>query len=52
MAAQPSARRGGVAFIFIVLLGYLIGYFIKNVRAGLLIGLALGFLASGIFRRR
>jgi uncharacterized membrane protein (UPF0136 family) len=48
----PSGKRGGIAFLFIVLLGYALGYLIKNVRVGLIIGLAMGLLASGILRRR
>ena len=52
MAQKPDQRRGTIAFIFIVLLGYLLGFFIKRVQVGLIIGLVLGLLASGIVRKR
>jgi hypothetical protein len=48
----PDNKRGVITFIFIILLGYLLGMLIKNVKIGLLLGLALGLLASGILRRR
>jgi hypothetical protein len=48
----PDNKRGVITFIFIILLGYLLGMLIKNVKIGLLLGLALGLLASGMLRRR
>ncbi|HPG10559.1 MAG TPA: hypothetical protein PLU37_03445 [Chitinophagaceae bacterium] len=38
----PSIRRGEVAFIFAIVIGLVIGFLIKRVRIGILIGLALG----------
>lgn len=35
-------RRGEMSFIFAIVLGLLVGLFIKRVRVGLLIGIALG----------
>jgi hypothetical protein len=52
MAVKPDQKRGNIAFIVIVLLGYLLGFMIKRVQLGLILGLALGLLASGIMRRR
>lgn len=49
---KPDNNRGYIAFAFVILLGYIIGIFLKKVTLGLLIGLALGFLGSGILRRR
>ena len=49
---QPDTKRANIAFIFIVLLGYAIGIMIKRVHIGLIIGLAIGLLASGIIRKR
>ena len=49
---QPSNTRGTIAFVFIVLLGYALGILIKRVHIGLIIGLAIGLLASGIMRKR
>ena len=43
--------RRGISVFGIVLIALIIGEFLKNVRIGLLIGLALGFLASGLLRR-
>ena len=49
---RPDATRGRMAFIFFIILGYVLGFFIKRVQIGLIIGLALGLLASGILRKR
>ena len=42
-----QARRK-IGFFSIVLIGVAIGFFIKNVKIGLIIGLVLGLLAGGI----
>ena len=52
MQQKPDQKRGNIAFVFLILVGLGIGFLIKRVHVGLLIGLALGFLASGIFRKR
>ena len=49
---QPNNTRGNIAFVFIILLGYGLGILIKRVHIGLIIGLAIGLLASGIMRKR
>lgn len=49
---KPDSNRGYLAFAFVVLLGYVIGFFLKKVTLGLIIGLALGVLGSGLLRRR
>jgi hypothetical protein len=49
---KPDGKRGGISFIVIILLGYGLGYLIKNVRIGLILGLGMGLLASGILRKR
>lgn len=49
---KPNSNRGYIAFVFVVLLGYLIGFLLKKVTMGLIIGLALGLLGSGLLRRR
>ena len=49
---KPDEKRGGIAFAFLIVLGLVIGFLIKRVHVGLLIGLAMGLLASGILRRR
>ena len=51
-AKKSDGKRGTIAFIFVIVLGLVIGEFIKNVKIGLIIGLALGFLGSGLLRRR
>ncbi len=43
--------RRGIGVFGIVLIGLIIGEFLKNVKIGLIIGLALGLLASGMLRR-
>ncbi len=49
---KPDSNRGYITFVFIILLGYIIGIFIKKVPLGLVIGLVLGLLGSGLLRRR
>lgn len=39
---KPDTKRGETAFIFAIVLGLLLGFAIKRIRVGLLIGLALG----------
>ncbi len=46
---QPRKKIGIVTIIFI---GLAIGFFIKNVKIGLIIGLALGLLAGGLISGR
>jgi hypothetical protein len=43
--------RRGISVFGIVLIALIIGEFLKNVKIGLIIGLALGLLASGMLRR-
>lgn len=49
---SPNQTRGNIAFVFIILLGYGLGLLIKRVHIGLILGLAIGLLASGILRKR
>ncbi|NTS42866.1 hypothetical protein HRG84_18405 [Flavisolibacter sp. BT320] len=49
---KPDNNRGYIAFAFVVILGYILGIFLKKVTLGLIIGLVLGLLGSGILRRR
>ena len=49
---KPDQNRSTIAFIFVIVLGLVIGEFLKNVKIGLIIGLALGFLGAGMLRRR
>ena len=52
MEKKPDNKRAILAFTFLVIIGLVIGFLIKRVHIGLLIGLSLGFLASGMIRRR
>ena len=52
MSDKPDQKRGGIAFFVIIILGLVIGFLIKRVHIGLLIGLVMGLLASGLMRRR
>jgi len=52
MAVNPDEKRGNIAFIFLIGVGLVIGFLIKRVHVGLLIGIALGLLASGVLRKR
>lgn len=52
MSEKPNQTRGTVTFLFIVLLGYLLGFLIKKVQFGLILGLAFGLMATVFMRRR
>ncbi len=45
-------QRRKIGFFTIVLIGVAIGFFIKNVKIGLIIGLVLGLLAGGIVKTK
>jgi hypothetical protein len=49
---KPDARRGEMAFMVAIVLGVLLGVFIKRIRVGLMIGVALGLLIvfTGLLR--
>jgi hypothetical protein len=49
---KPDQARGFISFGFVIVLALVIGLFLRNVRLGLLIGLALGLLGSSLLRRR
>jgi uncharacterized membrane protein (UPF0136 family) len=49
---KPNSNRGYIAFAFVILLGYIIGFFLKQVKLGLVIGLVLGVLGAGLLKRR
>jgi len=49
---KPDRKRGTIGFAFAIILGLVIGIFIKRVQLGLIIGLALGLLGSNLLRRR
>jgi hypothetical protein len=49
---KPDQTRGTIAFFFVILLGLVIGIFIKRVQLGLIIGLTLGLLGSSMLKRR
>jgi len=49
---KPDNNRGYIAFVFVIILGYVIGFFLKKVTLGLIIGLVLGMLGAGLLRRR
>ena len=41
---KPSVKRSEMAFLFAIVLGLMLGIFIKKIRIGLLLGLVLGGL--------
>ena len=49
---QPDTKRGEVAMIFAIVIGLLLGIFIKKIRVGLIIGVVIGLLIvfSGLLR--
>jgi hypothetical protein len=52
MSRKPDGKRATVSFAFLMILGLLIGIFLRRVQLGLLIGLVLGLLGSSLLRRR
>jgi hypothetical protein len=49
---RPDQKRGFISFGFVIILALIIGIFLRNVRLGLIIGLALGLLGAGLIKRR
>ena len=49
---KPDSNRGYIAFAFVIVLGYILGFFLKKLTLGLIIGLVLGILGAGLLRRR
>jgi hypothetical protein len=49
---KPDQTRGFISFGFVIILALVIGIFLRNVRLGLIIGLALGLLGGSLIRRR
>jgi len=41
---KPDIRRGEIAFIFAIVLGLLLGLFIRRIRVGLIVGVGLGLI--------
>jgi len=52
MSTQPNKGRGDIALIFSIILGLGLGFFIKRMTIGLLLGLAIGLMASIFARKR
>ena len=50
--SEPSGDRRNVALVVAIVGGLVLGIFIKRVHIGLLIGLGIGLLVSGLIRRR
>jgi hypothetical protein len=48
---KPDKKRATVGFMFAIVLGLVIGIFIKRVHLGLLIGLVIGLLGSNLLRK-
>ncbi|MBD0377890.1 MAG: hypothetical protein ICV51_19965 [Flavisolibacter sp.] len=49
---KPDAKRANIAFVFLIIVGLVIGFLIRRVHIGLLIGLAMGLMAAGVWRKR
>lgn len=49
---KPDQTRGFISFGFVIILALIIGIFLRNVRLGLIIGLALGLLGASLIKRR
>jgi hypothetical protein len=49
---KPDRNRGYISFAFVMILGLIIGIFLKRVQLGLIIGLVIGLLGSSLIKRR
>lgn len=49
---KVNKTRGGISFAVLIIIGLVIGIFLRRVQLGLIIGLALGLLSSGLLSRR
>ncbi|MFL5809489.1 MAG: hypothetical protein ACJ749_08200 [Flavisolibacter sp.] len=49
---KPDRQRGYISFGFVIILGLIIGIFLRRVQLGLIIGLALGLLGSSLIKRK
>ncbi len=45
-------QRRGISIVFLIIIGIVAGYFLKNVKIGLVIGLVIGLLSGGLLRGR
>ena len=45
-------KRKGITVFTILLIAVAIGFFLKNIKLGLLIGLAMGLLISGLVNKK
>ena len=50
--ANSSQSRREIGFVIAIVLGLMLGIFIKRVQIGLLIGLGIGLLAAGLISGR
>jgi hypothetical protein len=50
--SQPSKGRRDIAVGVVIIIGLVIGFLIKRVHVGLLIGVTLGLLAAGLLSNR
>jgi|GWRWMinimDraft_13_1066021.scaffolds.fasta_scaffold06065_2 preprotein translocase subunit SecF len=52
MSNTVNSKRGTVAMVFAIILGLGIGFLIKKVHIGLLIGLVIGLMSSVMIRKK
>ncbi|HLF47249.1 MAG TPA: hypothetical protein VI548_12535 [Chitinophagaceae bacterium] len=52
MSTQQNRGRSDIALVVTIVLGLLIGFLIKRVHIGLLIGIGLGLITSVLLKRR
>ncbi|MBS1656217.1 MAG: hypothetical protein JSU05_15300 [Bacteroidetes bacterium] len=51
MSSKKEQARRDIIWVFTIVLGILLGFFIKKVSLGLLLGLVLGLVAVGFGRK-
>ena len=45
-------QRRAISFGLLIVIGLILGYFLKNVKIGLIIGLGIGLLSGSLLRGR
>lgn len=48
---KPNETRRKLAWIFSITLGILLGFFIKKLHVGLMLGLIIGILSSNLYNK-
>jgi uncharacterized membrane protein (UPF0136 family) len=48
---RPDETRRSISFFLVIIIGLVIGIFIKRVQIGLIIGIVIGLMATGLRKK-